>query len=129
MRVTATEIVITKQVYFLFARSQITQTVDPVSNDLLTEVLGAINQHPEIELIEVQGHTDNVGTDHFNMVLSQARADAVRQWLVTRGVAGKKLIAKGYGSHVPQASSDTEEGRRENRRVQFKIIVHAKKAP
>jgi len=129
VRVTATEIVITKQVYFLFARSQITQTVDPVSNDLLTEVLGAINQHPEIELIEVQGHTDNVGTDHFNMVLSQARADAVRQWLVTRGVAGKKLIAKGYGSHVPQASSDTEEGRRENRRVQFKIIVHAKKAP
>jgi len=123
VRVTATEITVSKQIYFLFAKSQITQTVDPVSDDLLTEVRDAINEHPEIELIEVQGHTDNIGTDSFNRVLSRERAEAVRRWLIARGVAARKLVAKGYGSSVPQASSDSEEGRQENRRVQFKIIT------
>ncbi len=129
VRVTATEITINKQVYFLFAKSKITQTVDPVSDDLLTEVRDAINQHPEIELIEVQGHADNIGPEAYNQVLSLARAEAVRQWLIGRGVAQKKLTSKGFGSRKPQGPVDTEAGRQENRRVQFKIIVNVGRAP
>ena len=124
VRVTATEITINKQIYFLFARSKITQTVDPVSDDLLAEVKDAIDNHPEIQHIEVQGHADNVGPEDFNLILSKARAEAVRKWLVDRGIAARKLTAKGFGSRVPQASSDSEKGRQENRRVQFKIIIN-----
>jgi outer membrane protein OmpA-like peptidoglycan-associated protein len=120
--VTKSEIVISSQIRFLYGRSKITQTVDPVSDALLTEVRDAIQAHPEMKHIEVQGHADPVGGDEFNNLLSQARADAVREWLIRRGIPAEKLTAKGYGSHVPIASNDTDEGRAQNRRVQFKII-------
>lgn len=120
--VTKTEIVISRQVKFKFGESNLRHTVDPVSDDLLTEVRDAIIAHPEIEQIEVQGHTDNVGKDEVNRQLAQERADAVRWWLTQRGIAPKKLVAKGYGSSKPVATNDTEEGRQQNRRVQFLII-------
>jgi outer membrane protein OmpA-like peptidoglycan-associated protein len=125
--VTQNEIIIKRQVKFRIAQATLGQTVDPVSDDLLTEVRNAIVDHPEIQLIEVQGHADNTGPEEFNQRLSQGRADAVRLWLIQRGIARTKLIAKGYGSTVPVASNDTEEGRQANRRVQFVIIQ--KKAP
>jgi OOP family OmpA-OmpF porin len=125
--VTQTEIVILRQVKFRVAQLTLDQTVDPVSDDLLTEVRNAILDHPEIELIEVQGHADNTGPEDFNQRLSQGRADAVRLWLIKRGISRKKLIAKGYGSTNPVASNDTEEGRQANRRVQF--VIAKKKAP
>jgi OOP family OmpA-OmpF porin len=120
--VTPTAIVITRQVHFKFGKSTVDQTVDPVSDDLLGEVRDAILKHPEIQLIEVQGHADTVGPEEYNLQLSSARAHAVRSWLVVRGIPGRKLIAKGYGSKVPQASNDSDSGRQENRRVQFLII-------
>lgn len=120
--VTKTEIVISRQVQFKFGQSALAHTVDPVSDDLLTEVRDAIVDHPEIEQIEVQGHTDNVGKDEINRALSQERADAVRRWLVQRGIPAAKLLAKGYGSTRPIATNDTEEGRQQNRRVQFLIV-------
>ncbi|APR82013.1 outer membrane protein OmpA [Minicystis rosea] len=120
--VTKKEIVITRQVHFLFGKSQISQTVDPVSDGLLTEVRDAIQTHPEMKHIEVQGHADTVGGEEYNQSLSQARADAVRHWLIRRGIPATKLTAKGYGSKVPLATNDTPEGRAENRRVEFKII-------
>jgi outer membrane protein OmpA-like peptidoglycan-associated protein len=113
-------------VKFKVAQASLDQTVDPVSDDLLTEVRNAILDHPEIELIEVQGHADMSGPEDFNQRLSQGRADAVRRWLTKRGIPAKKLISKGYGSTMPVASNDTEEGRQRNRRVQFII---RKKAP
>jgi OOP family OmpA-OmpF porin len=128
VEVTPTEIVIRRQVQFRFGRSTIDQTVDPVSDDLLGEVRDAIVQHPEIELIEVQGHADNVGVEAFNHQLSTARANAVRKWLVDRGIPGNKLEAKGYGSTQPLASNVSEAGRQENRRVQF-VIRKKKGAP
>ena len=128
MTVTPTEIVISRQVQFHFGQSSLTQTVDPVSDDLLGEVRDAIVKHPEIELIEVQGHADIVGTDEYNQKLSEARAEAVRGWLVKRGIPANRLLTRGLGSKDPVASNDSEKGRQENRRVQF-IIVPKKTNP
>ncbi|MCB9366154.1 MAG: OmpA family protein [Calditrichaeota bacterium] len=76
-----------------------------------------INEHPEIQLLEVQGHTDNTGSDAINNPLSQARADAVRNYLISRGVDPSRLVAKGYGSTKPVASNASEQGRYQNRRI------------
>jgi outer membrane protein OmpA-like peptidoglycan-associated protein len=122
VEVTPTEIVIKRQVQFHFNKATLDHTVDPVSDDLLTEVRDAILKHPEIKLIEVQGHADPVGEERYNQKLSEARAGAVRDWLVQRGIAPDKLVAKGYGSSVPIASNKTDEGRQQNRRVQFVIV-------
>lgn len=72
--------------------------------------------------IEIGGHTDSIGNDAYNNVLSQERAEAVRQFLISRGVDGDRLVAMGYGEFKPLASNDTEEGRAQNRRVEFKVI-------
>ncbi len=120
--VTSTEIAINHQVQFHFGQSSLSQTVDPVSDDLLAEVRDAMVKHPEIELIEVQGHSDAIGTEEFNQPLSEARATAVRAWLIKRGIPAERLVAKGYGATVAIGSNDTEKGRRENRRVQFIIV-------
>jgi OmpA-OmpF porin, OOP family len=72
--------------------------------------------------VEIGGHTDAQGADAANQKLSQRRADAVRQYLVGKGVDAGRLTAKGYGEAQPIASNDTAEGRAENRRVEFKIV-------
>lgn len=122
VRVTSGEIVILRQVTFKVGKSSLDQTVDPVSDDLLTEVRDVILQHPEIEVIEVQGHADDTGTTEFNEQLSYQRAEAVRRWLIKKGVDGKRLVSRGYGSRVPLAENTTDEGKQKNRRVQFVII-------
>jgi outer membrane protein OmpA-like peptidoglycan-associated protein len=76
-----------------------------------------VNEHPEIQLLEIQGHTDNTGTDAINNPLSQARADAVRNYLIARGVDPNRLTAKGYGSTKPVGSNATDQGRYQNRRI------------
>jgi outer membrane protein OmpA-like peptidoglycan-associated protein len=76
-----------------------------------------ITEHPEIQLLEVQGHTDNTGSPAINNPLSQARADAVRNYLISRGVDPSRLVAKGYGDSKPVAPNTTEQGRYQNRRI------------
>ena len=76
---------------------------------------------PELR-IEISGHTDNIGTNSYNELLSQRRADAVVSYLVAKGIDKNRLIAKGYGQSIPVESNDTEEGRSANRRTEFKII-------
>lgn len=71
--------------------------------------------------LRIEGHTDNVGSDEKNLILSQKRATAVRNYLVKRGVDGLKLEAFGYGESMPVADNDTPEGRQKNRRVEMKI--------
>lgn len=72
--------------------------------------------------VEISGHTDNIGTDEYNITLSNARANAVKDYLVSKGISSNRIISKGYGKSQPVASNDTDEGRQLNRRVEFKII-------
>lgn len=72
--------------------------------------------------IEIGGHTDNVGTAEYNLALSENRAKAVYQYLLNEGVGVDRLTYKGYGFDQPVVSNDTDEGRSQNRRTEFKII-------
>lgn len=72
--------------------------------------------------IELAAHTDNVGSDVANMLLSQNRANSVRDYLIKNGIAADRLIAKGYGETKPKAPNDTDAGRAQNRRTEVRII-------
>ncbi len=72
--------------------------------------------------IEIAGHTSSDGDDAYNMKLSQDRADSVAKYLIDKGIARNRIVSKGYGENNPVAGNDTEDGRRLNRRVEFKII-------
>jgi outer membrane protein OmpA-like peptidoglycan-associated protein len=113
--VTQTEIRITQQIQFEFNKSVIRPGI---SFKILDEVVGVLNDNPKINL-EVQGHTDNVGGDAYNMRLSQARADSVRAYLVAHGIGASRLVSKGYGFHQPLVPNSTAANRELNRRVQF----------
>ena len=88
----------------------------------MLEVADALLRNPDLELIEIQGHTDNRGELEVNMLLSQRRAEAVRQWLIQHGVEPARLMAKGYGPTRPLVPNITAYNRARNRRVQFKIV-------
>jgi outer membrane protein OmpA-like peptidoglycan-associated protein len=92
--------------------------ISPQSEEILTKAHNTFNENPEIE-VEIQGHTDNRGSRAMNTKLSQARADAVKAWLVQKGVAAGRITTKGFGPDKPAASNDTPEGRRQNRRIEF----------
>jgi len=72
--------------------------------------------------IALSGHTDNVGTDAANITLSQNRINSVRDYILTKGIDASRMTAKGFGKSKPVASNDTEEGRQDNRRVEFTIL-------
>lgn len=95
-------------------------TIRPSSYAILDEVAQVFIENP-IFVVEVQGHTDNVGNDEYNMDLSERRAQSVRTYLVNKGVPAERLTAKGYGPHKPITSNDTAKGRSMNRRVEFSI--------
>jgi OmpA-OmpF porin, OOP family len=74
------------------------------------------------EIIEIAGHTDNVGQDADNLKLSQSRAEAVKNYLVKKGIAAARLKAKGYGASQPVADNSNEEGRQKNRRTEVRLV-------
>lgn len=88
---------------------------------LLNNVAKVLNNHPEIAKIQVEGHTDDRGSDTSNKKLSQRRAASVRKYLIGKGVSGDRLEAIGYGEETPIATNDTNEGRSTNRRVEFNL--------
>jgi OmpA-OmpF porin, OOP family len=94
-------------------------TIQRRSFKLLDQVAKLLKEHPEIESITVEGHTDNVGKPEANLRLSQHRAEAVRDYLARKGVAPQRLEAKGYGQERPIAPNTTSKGRATNRRVEF----------
>jgi outer membrane protein OmpA-like peptidoglycan-associated protein len=95
--------------------------ITPESAQILMKSLKTAETYPEI-IVEISGHTDNVGSSSSNQKLSQKRADAVRSWLISKGVSPDRMISKGYGEDSPRVPNDTEENRRMNRRIEFKRI-------
>ncbi len=96
-------------------------TLRPGSEKVLLEVLKVLKSRPEMK-VEVQGHTCSLGGREYNLKLSQARAETVKNFLVQHGIEESRLNPKGYGLELPVASNDTEAGRAQNRRVVFKKI-------
>jgi len=96
-------------------------TIDSSSMYIVDEIADAMHRFERV-IIEIQGHTDNVGTEDFNQKLSDARADAVRQALIEREIEPSRLRTRGFGFTVPVVPNDTEENRAKNRRTVFKIL-------
>nr|MDQ2647736.1 OmpA family protein [Myxococcota bacterium] len=99
-----------------------TAVIRPESDAILDAVRSALHEHPELRLLEIQGHTDDTGTPELNQRLSQERAAAVRAWLVEHGIDAARLRPVGYGQTRPLADNTTEAGRATNRRVEFRIL-------
>ncbi|MBW2225149.1 MAG: OmpA family protein, partial [Deltaproteobacteria bacterium] len=145
--VTKKEIALRRQISFATGSDEILPNSEPI----LLEVADVLLRNPNLELVEIQGHTDNSGdrqlnmrlsqrnlelveiqghTDNsgdrqLNMRLSQRRAEAVQRWLVQHGVESIRLMAKGYGPTRPVVPNITQQNRARNRRVQFRIVRRA----
>ena len=89
-------------------------------NDL-DDAAQTLNDNPGVRVV-IAGHTDSMGNDQYNLNLSQKRAEAVRAYLIDKGVEGDRLIARGLGESEPVASNDTAAGRAKNRRVELRIL-------
>lgn len=96
-------------------------TLQPASVNELDKLTRLLQDNPGMR-IEIGGHTDNVGSDKDNLLLSENRAKSVVKYLTDKGVATTRLVAKGYGETLPVASNDTEEGRAQNRRTTFTVL-------
>jgi OmpA-OmpF porin, OOP family len=91
------------------------------SNTALNDLVEVMKLKPGL-VIEISGHTDNVGTPESNLKLSLDRANAVKNYLVQHGIAASRVTTKGYGDTQPAATNDTEEGKQKNRRTEVRII-------
>jgi outer membrane protein OmpA-like peptidoglycan-associated protein len=123
--VTETRIEFEGTVYFDFEQA----TIRPESFPLLNALAKTMQDHPRIRKVRVDGHTDAIGEDAFNMDLSRRRAEAVVAYMVGRGVAPERLTSEGFGESQPIADNRTEEGRAKNRRVELTILDLEKAAP
>ncbi len=94
--------------------------IKPFSYPLLNQIANVLILNPTY-LIEVQGHTDNVGGYDYNIALSESRAAAVRTYLIENGVTENRITSKGYGYNKPVASNKTTAGKAKNRRVEFVV--------
>jgi outer membrane protein OmpA-like peptidoglycan-associated protein len=111
------QIRIKQKIHFAFGKA----TIRPVSYPILDEVADVIRQNAKIR-VRIEGHTDSRGGLKFNMRLSQRRANAVRGYLIEKGIAPHRLVARGYGPKRPLESNRTNAGRAANRRVEFHIL-------
>lgn len=116
--VSAKEVKLSKQVLFAGSSS----AISPESQPIIQELASVLQQHPELLSIEIQGHTDDVGSPAFNKRLSQDRADAVRSGLIGLGIDGGRLTVAGFGSEKPLAPNTNDANRAKNRRVQLIIM-------
>jgi outer membrane protein OmpA-like peptidoglycan-associated protein len=99
----------------------------PVSFPVIDEVIKVMKDNPQIELVQIQGHTDSDGTADLNRKLSQGRAESVMKYMTGKGTKTARLEAKGYGPDVPIADNATPEGKEANRRVEFNILKQGPK--
>jgi len=96
-------------------------TIQARSFPLLQQVTALLVENPQVRRISIEGHTDDVGPEDFNMELSQRRAEAVRQYLIDQGVNAERLVAKGFGQTRPILPNTSNRNRGINRRVEFRI--------
>jgi outer membrane protein OmpA-like peptidoglycan-associated protein len=104
-------------VHFDFGKT----TLRPESFGELEELVSYLKNKDEVR-VEIAGHTDNVGNDADNLKLSQQRADAIRNYVIKKGIQPLRVISKGYGATQPVADNDTEDGRQLNRRTEVRIL-------
>lgn len=116
--ITPEKLVIKDKVYFDTDKA----TIQPKSFGMLDQIVAILGKHPEITLVQIEGHTDTVGDAGHNRVLSQQRADSVKAYLVKKGVADPRLKAVGFGPDKPADTNETPAGRENNRRVEFNIL-------
>jgi outer membrane protein OmpA-like peptidoglycan-associated protein len=95
-------------------------TLKPGAREKLAKISGILLAHPGLTL-QIEGHTDSVGTDDFNQQLSERRADSVRDFLAENGVPASTITAHGFGKTQPVATNDTADGRQRNRRVELVV--------
>lgn len=101
-------------------------TILPKSFNLLNQVAALMVENPQVKLVQIEGHTDDVGKPADNLDLSQRRAEAVKRYLEDQGVSPKRLSAKGYGSGKPILPNTSNRNRALNRRVEFNILEQDK---
>ena len=112
------KIAIKQQVHFATAKYRVL----PDSFPLLNQVAAVLNDFPKMK-VSIEGHTDNVGGEPVNLRLSQRRAEAVRDYLVAKGISPSRLEAVGFGPRKPIATNKTVRGKAQNRRTEFRIVA------
>ncbi|HXK17289.1 MAG TPA: OmpA family protein [Polyangiaceae bacterium] len=120
VEVGASELKLKQQIHF----ENDSATILGDSSTLLEQITDVLARTPSITQLEIQGHTDNLGSAEHNKTLSEARASAVLEWLVAHGIDPARLTAHGYGQERPIAPNATPQGRARNRRVQFMLAPH-----
>jgi outer membrane protein OmpA-like peptidoglycan-associated protein len=111
------KITVLKNVFFDFDKYDLL----PESFAELNKLVLFLNENPLLK-IEISGHTDIIGSESYNISLSEARAKSVVDYLINKGIKSERLKYKGYGTSVPVADNNSPEGRAQNRRVEFKIL-------
>ena len=111
------ETVILKNIFFETAKYDL----KPESQIELNKLIDLLNKNPKMK-IELSGHTDNVGGKEYNQTLSENRAKAVYDYLVAHNISAERLSYKGYGDTKPIDTNDTDQGRANNRRTEFKVV-------
>lgn len=105
------------RIEFELGSAMLTDKGGKVLDELLPTLAGV-----QSKKIEVVGHTDSAGARSLNLALSRARADTVKTYLVSKGIAAERISSMGLGPDQPLASNDTEDGRRRNRRIEFRLV-------
>ncbi len=109
--------VVLNNIFFESGRAEL----KPISYVELNKAVDLLQKNPTM-VIEIGGHTDNLGSDELNLKLSQSRADAVRDYMILAGIEEARIQSKGYGESTPIEDNTTEEGRAANRRTEFEIV-------
>ncbi|MGB1216636.1 MAG: OmpA family protein, partial [Saprospiraceae bacterium] len=109
--------IILKNIFFATGSAEL----KPTSEGELLKLLGLLNENPNMK-IQINGHTDDVGSDTDNLSLSENRAKAVKDYLIQKGIISNRLKSKGYGETQPIDTNETQEGKQNNRRTEFEII-------
>ena len=96
--------------------------LDKASETIIDRAVQNLKRNPQMSVL-IEGHTDSVGAEDYNMGLSVRRAQAVKDYMISQGIAKERLTKKGFGESQPLESNDTKEGRAQNRRVEFVVTA------